>query len=438
MPINSLKNLRSFPKLGDFHKGAIMVESKDDPSKTRPGKDLDFFRVKMRKEYESLQKDFDTLYGANPVEFHNVFLDGDSVDDAFDYWMIERTATKVMHKCDEVTQAQRWDAKSASYVSDGAACVKNTAGCDCKRKGVLKILLPDFIAITGVWGYFAVHTGSFYDIVNIAGYLNRLYALHGSLSGMPYILSRVEQSIIVPKGKTGDKIHKDSHLIHLIIDPGITQNLLANRFTQSAYRIRDGLTDTQTGEIDPGKASVLMDHELADDGVLYLKDGDDSPAYDLDRVNELTSHLFKAPEHQDNAIKGLIKSGKITDKMTTQEVVKAIVANRREREDERFNDGSFWTDEELVKRFVSEVNHVTNLPATEILKALNYVFKDEPRAGFKQFKGMSKSRAWALVVLYQDEWNFESAKSSIDPESPIWTELDKLEQESNKVEDYPF
>lgn len=427
MPINSLKNLRSFPKLGDFHKGAIMVESKDDPSKTRPGKDLDFFRVKMRKEYESLQKDFDTLYGANPVEFHNVFLDGDSVDDAFDYWMIERTATKVMHKCDEVTQAQRWDAKSASYVSDGAACVKNTAGCDCKRKGVLKILLPDFIAITGVWGYFAVHTGSFYDIVNIAGYLNRLYALHGSLSGMPYILSRVEQSIIVPKGKSGDKIHKDSHLIHLIIDPGITQNLLANRFTQSAYQIRDGLVDTQTGETKALGAGV-------DD----FEDMDDSPAYDLDRVNELTSHLFKAPEHQDNAIKGLIKSGKITDKMTTQEVVKAIVANRRDREDERFNDGSFWTDEELVKRFVSEVNQVTNLPATEILKALNYVFKDEPRVGFKQFKGMSKSRAWALVVLYQDEWNFESAKSSIDPVSPIWTELDKLEQESNKVEDYPF
>jgi hypothetical protein len=427
MPINSLKNLRSFPKLGDFHKGAIMVESKDDPSKTRPGKDLDFFRVKMRKEYESLQKDFDTLYGANPVEFHNVFLDGDSVDDAFDYWMIERTATKVLHKCDEVTQAQRWDAKSTSYVSDGAACVKNTTGCDCKRKGVLKILLPDFIAITGVWGYFAVHTGSFYDIVNIAGYLNRLYALHGSLSGMPYILSRVEQSIIVPKGKSGDKIHKDSHLIHLIIDPGITQNLLANRFTQSAYQIRDGLVDTQTGETKALGAGV-------DD----FEDTDDSPAYDLDRVNELTSHLFKAPLHQDNAIKGLIASGKITDKMTTQDVVKAIVANRRDREDERFNDGTFWTDEELVKRFVSEVNQVTRLSATEILKALNYVFKDEPRQGFKQFKGMSKSRAWALVVLYQDEWNFESAKASIDPASPIWAQICILEQESNKVVDYPF
>lgn len=444
MPINELENLRGFPKIGDFRKGGEMVEN-EDPKKNRIGRDLDYFRVTFGKGHEHLKSLFDEMYGDKPVHFPSVFLDGQTVNDVFDYWWMDRTKTKVLHKCDGFTQVQYWDVKAADYGDSPIECVANSTGCDCKRRGTLKILLPDFVAATGYWGYFAVHTGSFYDIANIAGYLRKMYGLTGNLSGIPFVLSRVPQTIVKPniKGEPGDKLRGESALIYLYSDPGTTRNLLAGNFTQRAYAIRDGRVDASSGEMIQIAAEVshnqIPANMRADESDLYAGMEDtDGPVYDLERVKELTLDLFEAEPHQDNLIAKMIESGDLFDDMTTTEAVTAIKANRADRRTEKEDTGEFWGENETVKTFLANIQTTTKLQPADVFNALNHIFPaNKAKTKWSQFKGISKDKAWALCLLYASDNNFEKCEQWAKDSLGIVAELARLRLDS-AFADQPF
>lgn len=407
MPIKDMQELGGFPEIGRFRKGAEMTRN-DDPKKRRIGADLDFFRVTMNRRYQHLQPLFNELYGNTPAEFRNVFLNGDSPDAVFDYWWMERTPTKVLHKCDGEHQAQRWDTPSAGYVFDNAICASlgNGTGCDCKRRGVLKILLPDFVKETGIWGYFSVLTGSFYDIVNINGYLRKLHMIHGGLQGKPFILSRVPQAIPVPnsKGAPGDKINKDKHLIYIELDPGVTIHQLADDFTRQAYLIRDGFMDTSTGVIDPAAPALVS--SVPDTATDWADDYDDEnePNYDIDRVRELTAHLFRAPEHQDHLLDNLIEDGLITDEMSDEDVVEAVKSNRAARRRDKQADGTWLQDPDLVKEWASQIETSFSLKGGQMLEALNALRpKGRPATQISKLSNITWDEGIAACALYSHE-----------------------------------
>lgn len=432
MPIKDLENLRGFPFIGDIRKGSEQIEKERDGKKYNVvGRDLDYFRVTFRRGYEHLKPIFDAHYGDKPTMFQNVFMDGDSPDTTFDYWLVERTKTKVIHKCNGEVQSQRWDAATAEYLYDNATCAKvDGSGCNCVRSGVLKILLGDFFNVTGIWGVFLVHTSSFNDIANIIGYLKKQQRILGTLFQVPFVLSRVAESIVVPntKGKKGDKVHKDSHLLRLEVDPGFTKNWAALQFTQRPYQIRDGLLDTSSGELIqiPAHASrevsQLEEFSIAD------------VEYDLDYAKEMTSHLFpKGPSHQDNAIAILRKQGLITPDMDTDQVIKVIKENRHNRNNEKFGDGTFWEDQELVKQFCGAVNLATGLTGEQIKTALNADFQNAPKANLRGFKGMSKSHAWALCLVYH-RGGFTEAIDAAEEMPDVIAEIETMQ----RLTDLPF
>ncbi len=219
-----------FPEIGQVRKGAPK-----EPN--RPGRDLNYFRFTFdAAELEASAKVLQ-IYGAEPDEL-NVMLPFRFVDENFDTWREAYVAGAMIHRCDgerviyEIepdTGAQR--VVNGVPVDGGLA--KTCNGVDpvgwyrppnggeskpvhCKPVGRLKVILPEL----GRLAYLTVLTSSIHDIVNLSRQLYALYAINGSLSGIPLRLRRRPTEISVPdEGRGGKRVRREKRLLSIEADP---------------------------------------------------------------------------------------------------------------------------------------------------------------------------------------------------------------------------
>lgn len=183
MPIKGLTDRgASLPQIGTLRKGDKKT------SATMPGKDLDYFRfVTEDAEAESA---FLAAYGAQPRSI-NVFLPFATVDENFEAWMEEYTASALKHRCDGET-CVLWLKGDQTYSTEPRPCPGG-----CKQTGRLKVVIPEL----GRMAIVTVMMTSKHDILNLHASLMAIdeARMNGSLRGIPLVLRRVEKKISTPR-----------------------------------------------------------------------------------------------------------------------------------------------------------------------------------------------------------------------------------------------
>lgn len=236
------------PLIGRLHKGAPKEEvtRQNGTTYTKFGKDLEYFRVTFEPGYEWLESTWVEMYSENPDWFNNVFLCGDTVDEAFPTWNEEWNAQGAMlHKCDGENQVAQWN--GSMYITAKVSCIKGRdatgkqTGCGCKQTGRLMIAIPEFIEATGVFGQFMVTTHSINDIVAVYKILKGIEKKIGRVSGIPFSFGRAPQEISAPKQEkingsyqVNGRVNVTKSLFVLYPDPTYTREILLPQMTQIA------------------------------------------------------------------------------------------------------------------------------------------------------------------------------------------------------------
>lgn len=202
MPIKGLTDQTitigaGLPVIARLYKGEEKPENAN-----RPGKDLDYFRVEFEPQFEHLRPDWIDLYGERPREFPRAYFAAPTVDEAFQAWKEEWTATVLLHRCDGESQVQWWDTNAGVYFRSKKPCA--APACACKPTGRLNLILPDLLEATGILGYVALTTHSVNDILTLYRYLSDIQRMYGQITGVPFVFGRAKRVISVPKGKSAN------------------------------------------------------------------------------------------------------------------------------------------------------------------------------------------------------------------------------------------
>lgn len=224
---------------------ARLRKGDEKPEKgNRPGKDLDYFRIDFEPQFAEYAELFNELYGDQPDYFTNVHVVGETVDEAFDYWMEDyNTSGTLLHRCDGEIEYRWYDPTTTFHHNGERQCAKNPENtrpeCSCSKVGRLSVIFKDFTAITGVFGYFLISTGSINDIVMVYNTLRMAERLaakaNHSLSAVPFHFGRVPHEISAPtqeKGKDGQykrtnkRIKVTKSLFFLHADPEYNKAVL--------------------------------------------------------------------------------------------------------------------------------------------------------------------------------------------------------------------
>jgi hypothetical protein len=233
-----------------LHKGAARTE--EDLAKKRPGKDLDFLRMEFAEEYKYLQPVWERLYGKQVRVLSNVFLMVSDVDTAFSVWMEEWGKSGLVHRCDGEWQEAWFDVSQGKVNrSDPKAC--ESTRCECKQIGRINLILPELLIETGALGYITLQTHSIRDIKRLYSLLAYLQSLHGTLMGVPFVISRRMETIEVPKvdrnkQPTGERMKVSKSLLNIKADDFFTQQQLAPRLMAAANALPANV-DPVTGEV---------------------------------------------------------------------------------------------------------------------------------------------------------------------------------------------
>jgi hypothetical protein len=213
------------PRIATLYKGA---EKPEDGR--RPGADLDYFRVEFEPQYEHLRPLWEELYGPKPTQFERVYLTAGTVEEAFSSWKEEWNASQtLLHRCDGEHQVQWYNADIHMQMRAKIACVSpaNEHGivekpqCGCKSTGRLNMMLPEFIELTGAFGYVTVTTHSLNDILTVYRYLSDIQRMYSTLTGIPFVFGRAKKEVSAPKtSKTGErtgriKVTKSLFFLHV-------------------------------------------------------------------------------------------------------------------------------------------------------------------------------------------------------------------------------
>lgn len=186
------------PYLGAIHLGAKRTPEMIE--KNQAGPDLEYFRVEFAERYESLRGAFERIYGSKPLEFDPVLLFGNTPDEAFPTWMIEKgmKGQRITGVCNG-QQRVMWiderynvhDTRRSNSIDEPLACRADKSGaCKfCKPNGTMKVLLLELYRQTGQYGYFQLSTGSKNNIARISAALVTLAPL-ASLEGFAFRLGR--------------------------------------------------------------------------------------------------------------------------------------------------------------------------------------------------------------------------------------------------------
>lgn len=252
MPIRQIEQGYEFgaglPCIGRLRKGGKKQTN-------RPGADLNYFRFTPEPGYERYASIFPALYGAEPTFFSPVRFGGSVVEDVFDFWMKEHTATKLTRKCDGETQVRWFDARSGETSNEPVACA--APDCACKQVGRLKLFLPDLINEIGVFGYVLLSTTSLWDIRNILSCLRDLERIVGDLSSVDFLIGRAPRFITVPvpepkdkssyrrnhegrDWKPGDRMNTTKNLIYIRPNESYTKRVLLGAVTTDSPQLPAG------------------------------------------------------------------------------------------------------------------------------------------------------------------------------------------------------
>lgn len=268
MPIKRLqRQTASFPRIGKLRKGA------EKPNDKQPGKDLDYFRFDS-DDAEALAR-FEESYGKQPRQI-NVYLPFDTVEENFQTWQEAYTAGAMQHRCDGET-CVIWLKPDGTYSQEPKPCPGG-----CKEVGRLNVIIPELARLA----YVTAETHSINDILQLTDNLQAALALRGSLTGIPFVLSRRPQEISTP-GKDGKRARYTKWLLFLEPHPDWVRVQLAtmrhNALTVAAAglampehrQLTDGrLLDTGTGEIIDAQVDDADDY---DDQEPDFYESDDAP-----------------------------------------------------------------------------------------------------------------------------------------------------------------
>lgn len=232
MPIDGLTTQtrldRALPKIGKLYKGAEKRErQKDGRTYEITGLDLDHFRMEFEPEFEYLRPVWENLYGKKPAEFRNVYILGQTANEAFQNWKEQwNTSETLIHRCDGVTQVSWWDERRMANNISRIACASvqgQPRRCECEPVGRLGIRLLDFTAETGVVGYISLATHSINDIMNLFNRITHIEHVYGKgMDRVPFVLGRSEQIITTTiEDKQGHKKRGKvkKSLLYLHVEP---------------------------------------------------------------------------------------------------------------------------------------------------------------------------------------------------------------------------
>lgn len=227
MPIKSLVDSHragaGLPRIARLYKGAPKPENG-----RQPGKDLNHFRIEFELQYADLSAIWTELYGDKPTEFAGIMLAGNTVDDVYDFWYEDWTATTLLHRCDGEEQHKWWNKEAAMYQTSRIACAKDgQQPCACKMIGRLEFFIPEFVDATGVLGKISATTHSTSDVLTTYKYLRDMQALYKGLSGVPFVFGRAPRTMSVPNPKkAGERMNVTKSLFYLHVTADFTRQRL--------------------------------------------------------------------------------------------------------------------------------------------------------------------------------------------------------------------
>lgn len=304
MPIRNLSDRTgALPTIGELRKG----EPKGERS---PGRDLnEFFR--FTSDAPLVEAAFVKLFGDRPRSIP-CLLPGNTTDEVFDAWQEEYNASTLLHRCDGenvVNQLQPDGTRKLYPLGEGPPCPYLTAkpaDRGCKPSGRLKIIpvvqddragtmrVADLRRI----GQVLVLTTSKHDIKNIAECLHWYEQIHGTLAGIPFVLSRTPVEISTPRGE-GKRARVKKWLIDLTPAPEwVTLKLESQRqrafaATPGAIAALPAAAEVQPVAVEPRPyPAIEADEEEAEPGDRYvdpdtgeITDAADEPEEELDELD---------------------------------------------------------------------------------------------------------------------------------------------------------
>lgn len=431
MPINRIEKqladdgvLGNLPRIGKLRKGGEKGEKS-------PGKDLDFFRLTLEPQYESIRHDFEQLYTTTPTEFHNVLLASDSADSAFTYWYETWAHAKLVRRCDGDEIVGRY-IEGSGYDATHLTCSCNDANRECKQHGYMDIVLPDLCNLTGTWGKITLVTTSLYDVIAlrkcmiVAGaFMNQLPNV--SFWSVPFTIGRAPQN--VPVTINGKRSIKNMSLIYAHVEPEFNRQVFTPLLTRPAQMLLAGV-NPDTGEM-PALPEITIEQ---------------THLWDYDYVVDQTLYLFDHPNHQYHTIVKLMNDGVLTNEMTDEDAIAALIINRTQRDiektaknappsnvegsnssaedmyaasDEAQQTGtqktqsasdSEWTHQpQAIAKLIFEAQDKLGLNHGQVIEALRYISPDAI-TNIDQFTG-TKQEAWAACIAKKCSYNPDEVRT---------------------------
>lgn len=272
MPIKGLTTNRepAFPRIGVLRKGGVKLNEK------QPGKDLTYFR--FDSDDKQAVQDFEATYGKEPATI-NVYLPFPTPDENFQAWQEEYKAGGLVHRCDGETMTV-WQTPDGKYSNEPKPCPHvgkpRTNGFTlCKPVGRLTVIIPELRR----FAYVTVGTTSKNDIMELTDNLNAVYAMRGTLQGIPFRLMRRPRMISTPK-PDGGRARYEKWMLSIEADPAWVNVQIASMqraalIAPDMKMLTGGRTvQVDTGEIFEDEEDVPSTTSLADvDEMDY--DGDD-------------------------------------------------------------------------------------------------------------------------------------------------------------------
>jgi len=213
----------SFPQIGFIRKGA-------PKEPTKPGKDLNYFRVEFAENEKKSAADFLAVYKEQPRTIR-IILPFNEIPRMWDAWYEAYTAGRMVARSDGEYIQYQCAHDGTLLVKDGIEVATGQpkphpqdmfAGNDYKGVGVkfkpvgrLNVIIPELKRAA----YLTLQTTSIHDISNISSQLAGFSALNGGLiAGIPFYLRRTPRPVSVPK-PDGSRVRMLKFLVSIEADP---------------------------------------------------------------------------------------------------------------------------------------------------------------------------------------------------------------------------
>lgn len=256
MPIKRLqRDTASFPRIGKLRKGAAKPQNGN-----APGKDLEYFRFDT-DDAEANER-FVEAYGNMPKKI-NVYLPFETVEENFSTWQEAYVAGGLKHRCDGET-CVIWQKPDGTYSQEPIPCPGG-----CKEVGRLNVIIPELARLA----YVTAETHSINDILNLTDNLEAALALRGSLTGIPFVLSRRPVEISTPSD--GKRVRRTKWLLFLEPHPDWVRVQLATMRHNALTMAADGLALPEHRQLAVGATGPTVNGQAVDLDTGEVMDDDD-------------------------------------------------------------------------------------------------------------------------------------------------------------------